>query len=903
MLIRYIILSLFLLTAVADTLAGEVYRFRRIDVDNGLPQSFINTIAQDNDGFLWIGTQDGLVRYDGRNMKVFSLGNAHTLRVVDSVIHVNTGRGWFAYQPAISGFVKSNPTGASAQSQTVARVVDSRGRTWTATRYDGVHVFDPRSQVSLRFSSTQATPHRLPASEITSVVEDQRGRIWVGTNGKGVVVINNLQVDTVLRNDPANVESLSNDVVSALFCDREGIVWIGTHGSGVSAWDPDAHLIRSFTVGSSMRDVKESFVRSVTTDQIGRTIVGTRMGIVLVTNDYRNQQAIAQWPLGSSGFGEVHALFTDVKGQFWIGTERAGLGRLDQRGKISWIKLLDEEGKRFNTVYSISPLTDSTVAIGVPGSIVELNVKSARTSLYAVPAVQANVVNIVRCVQSIGNGRYLLGTEQGLFIGSLKGDWKLLLYPANDGVQPNVNIIRSILIRSDTAFIGTWGGGIRVMDLSTLREYLVDHRHGLPNSTVYVAVPRKDGSIIATTNAGMVVLRAGRVTHHVVREQGAQSNEFNTGAWHITKKGDLLAGGISGVSVVPAGGLPNPRPVARAYLEAVELDGVRLPDSAVAAVSGIHIPNTAAGFAVTVSPILMSQAQPIRYRYALRDSDFAKWTVTNSSTLRFASVAPGDYELVIEMQRGNGPWTRAYTLSVKIEPPWWQTWWAIVTGIGAGLTIAVASTAVVTRQREERKTEREQLLNEERLRIARDLHDEVGSGLARIVVLADAQLREGQAVDTTKIADTARNVMASVRSIARVMKSGEDTFVNTIEYIRDKAEEYFADQSIEFGFEMFSELPDRSLSVLERRNLILSAQEAVTNITKHSQASSVLLSCSEEDDSWVVSFRDNGVGMSHERTADTSGIDNMKTRMHEVGFRFEIRSGPHCGTEVRFILS
>lgn len=902
MLIRFVILSLFLLTAVSDALAGEVYRFRRIDVDNGLPQSFINTIAQDKDGFLWIGTQDGLVRYDGRNMKVFFLGNAHTLRFVDSAIHVNTGRGWFIYQPSTSSFIKSNLPNISPQSEIVARVIDNKGRTWTATRRDGVLVSDPHSQVTLRFSPTQAKPFRIPTNEISSMVEDQRGRMWIGTNGKGVVVINNLHVDTILRNDPANVESLSNDVVSALFCDREGIVWIGTHGSGACAWDPDAHLIRSFTVSSSMRDVKESFVRSITTDRIGRTIVGTRTGIVLVTNDYRYQQAIAQWPLGSSGFGEVRALFTDVKGQVWIGTERAGLGRLDKRGKISWIKLLDEEGKRFNTMYSISPLTDSTVAIGVPGSIVELNVWNARTTVHALPAVQANVVNIVRCVQSIGNERYLLGTEQGLFIGSLKTGWRLLLYPAKDGVQPNVNIIRSILIRSDTAFIGTWGGGIRVLDLSTFREYLVDHRHGLPNSTVYVAVPRKDGSVVATTNSGIVVLRAGRLTHHVARNQGAQSNEFNTGAWHITKNGDILAGGIRGVSILPAAGLPDPKPIKKAYLAAVEIDAVRLPDSVVAGLTALHIPSTSGGFAITIAPIHTSQALPIVFRYALRDGDLTRWILTNSSTLRFTSVAPGDYQLVVEMQRGNGPWTAAYALSVKIEPPWWQTWWALLTLSLTGLSAAVVSTAAVIRRREIQKREREQILTEERLRIARDLHDEVGSGLARIVVLADAQSRAGQSVDTAKIADTARNVMASVRSIAWVMKSGEDTFKNTVEYIRDKAEEYFDDQNVEFASEISGVLPVRNLSVLERRNLILSAQEAVTNITKHSQASSVLLSCSAEEDCWVIAIRDNGVGMSHDGTSDTSGIDNMKTRMSEAGFGFEILSTPGAGTEIRFIL-
>lgn len=903
MFIHFVILFLFFLAAVADTQAGEVFRFRRIDVDNGLPQSFINTIKQDSTGFLWIGTQDGLVRYDGQNMKVFALGNVHTLTFAGKRMHANTGRGWFTYVPSKVSFVRSEPPLDSTKPAIATRAIDREGRVWMAMRHHGVSVFDARSGKLLRFTTTAGSTMRLPTNEITGLTIDQRGRVWVGTNGWGVVIIDKMQVDTILRYNPNDPESLSNDIVSSLYCDREGLVWIGTYGSGVCSWDPDAHLVRSFTVNSSTRDANENFVRSITADRSGRTFVGTRTSIVLVTDNYRHQQVIARWPLGSSGFGEVHALFTDGKGQVWLGTDRAGLGRLDQRGKIMWMRLRDEKGKPFNTVYSISPLTDSTVAIGVPGSIVEFNIWNTRATLHTVPAVQADVVNIVRCVQHIGNGRYLLGTEQGLFLGSLKGGWKLLLYPAKDAVQPNVNIIRSIFIRNDTAFIGTWGGGIRMLDLFSLREYLVDHRHGLPNSTVYVAVPRKNGSVIATTNSGIVVLHAGRLTHHVMRGQGAQSNEFNTGAWHITNNGDILAGGIRGVSIVPAAGLPNPEPVSAAYLAAVEIDGVRLADSVIAGLTGLHVPSTTGGFAITVAPILTSQALPIGYRYALRDGDSARWTLTNSPTLRFTSVAPGEYQLIIEMRRGNGPWIRAYALPLKIEPPWWQTWWAIVTGIGAGLSIAIVATAVVTRQREERKAEREQLLAEERLRIARDLHDEVGSGLARIVVLADSQSRRSQTTDTVKIADTARSVMASVRSIAWVMKSGEDTFTNTVGYIRDKAEEYFADQNMQFSFEKSGALPDRNLTVLERRNLILSAQEAITNITKHSRASSVTLSCSAEGDRWVVSIHDNGVGMLHEISSDTSGIDNMKTRMHEVGFQFEIRSTPVDGTEIRFILS
>lgn len=904
MSIRLIIIAVAVLACTYIGHAGEVFRFRRIDVQDGLPQSFINTIVQDNTGFLWIGTQDGLVRFDGRSMKVFTLGNVHTLTLDNAGLHANTGRGWYTYNASKARFHPDALPIATVNS-VVARVRDSKGRTWTALQGGGITVTHPSWNRPYRIRASNSTARQLPANDVTSMTVDGRGRVWVGTNGGGVLIFDELQIDTVLRHDRTNIESLSNDVVSSLYCDRDGVVWVGTHGSGICSWDPYAHQVRTFVLRGHSDGQGQSFIRSIASNGAGRVYVGTRTGIVEFSPDLRTQNPIIVWPPGSVGRGEVLSMQVDDKERLWFGTERGGLGYLDKgAGAPQWLPLNDASGRYARSIYSLTPLSPLTMAIGTMDAVIFINTQTLRSIHYKVPRRQEDVANIVRCICAIDDDRYLVGTEQGLLIGSFTKGWQWLLCSDQQSTLPNVNIIRSIQIRNDTAFIGTWGGGIRLLSLTTLKEYVFDARLGLPSAVVYAAIPRPDGSVITTTNAGIIFLSHRSVTGQITRGQGAQSNEFNTGAWHLTSYGDLIGGGIDGISVVPNLYHPRSAGIYTAYISSADVDGVPVPDSQLPSIQSLYVPHGATSFAVTIAAIATSQAESISYRYGLHEQngDSLNWTTASSPVLRFASVSPGRYSLRVQARRGTGPWVQIYDLPVTVVPPWWQTWWAAVVFAALGMTCTAAATALVMKRRQAQRAEREKLVSNERLRIARDLHDEVGAGLARIVVLADAQQQNSAAESAEIIAETARSVMASVRSIGWVIKSSTDSLSNTLAYIRDKTEEYVSAQQIQVVFDMTGTIPERTLSVLERRNLVLAVQEALVNIVKHSRAHNVALRCTSEAGIVTIAISDDGVGLPHVYPRYSSGLQNMRSRMEEVGFEFEMTSSNGGGTEIRLII-
>jgi ligand-binding sensor domain-containing protein len=258
------------------TLNGDQdFSFRRLTLQDGLSQSTINCIAQDGQGFIWFGTDDGLNRYDGYTFKVYRHVPDDPFSLADNAI------------------------------KRCQR--DQRGVVWAVTQDGTLHRAVPGTDQFIRYNLALEDPFRQMGSEITGLHGDAQGRLWIATSGDGLVRYDpDADAFTYYRSDAADPSSLGHRMVHRVYEDREGTIWVGTEG-GLNRYDP----------------VTDGFVRYPYRDFPAG---GYQYDPPVHTDDPAFQ------PDNPSALASpaVTAILEDRAGRLWIGTRYGGLNRLDR---------------------------------------------------------------------------------------------------------------------------------------------------------------------------------------------------------------------------------------------------------------------------------------------------------------------------------------------------------------------------------------------------------------------------------------------------------------------------------------------------------------------------------------------------------------------------------------------
>jgi signal transduction histidine kinase len=197
------------------------------------------------------------------------------------------------------------------------------------------------------------------------------------------------------------------------------------------------------------------------------------------------------------------------------------------------------------------------------------------------------------------------------------------------------------------------------------------------------------------------------------------------------------------------------------------------------------------------------------------------------------------------------------------------------------------------------------LIEKERNRISRELHDDIGAELTRITMISQAMRKKSDKAEDTdeklkKIAEAGKKVLGSIGEIIWTMNPQKDNLESLFAYIRRFVTEYLEMNNIEVNIEFPDEIPARSISDEYRRNVFLVIKEAVYNITKHSKATSVRLSLNLRRRSAEFEISDNGTGFSvKEKQHWGNGLTNMNQRMKDIGGNFQVSSEKSNGTLIR----
>jgi hypothetical protein len=285
-----------------------------------------------------------------------------------------------------------------------------------------------------------------------------------------------------------------------------------------------------------------------------------------------------------------------------------------------------------------------------------------------------------------------------------------------------------------------------------------------------------------------------------------------------------------------------------------------------------------------------------RFKYKLEGVN-ADWVDAGSRRVaNYHNISPGKYRFRVMACDNYGIWNEAGAVAdIVLSPRLSQTWW-----FRLGLLIAIGLLFLgLHRLRVAHFRE----IDRFRLRLAADLHDEVGSNLSTISLLSRrlqkfAVLREDLGEDLAAIHRISRQTTNAIREIVWLINPEYDTMQDLVLRMQDAAKSILA--GIECRFH--SPTPDlsRKLSLQFRQNLFRLYKEALTNVARHSQASEVEINIVEHDHTWQLSVRDNGVGFDPDVSYSGNGLKNLRLRALKLNGVLNLESHPGRGTTISF---
>lgn len=482
-------------------------KFDHLTTENGLPQEHVFCILQDHRGFLWLGMETGLARYDGYTFKTYRHDPADTTSISSNIIRAlyqdESGMIWvgtdggglcrfdprtetfatFKYQPQDPGSLSGNRIYGITQDRT--------GALWVATLGDGLNriVFDSlgngQKNLSInRFQADPANPFALAEDNIWTIYLDRRQQLWIGTVGGG---LDRLDLSSPIgskpefqhyRHQPAQIESISDNSIKAIFEDHLGMLWVGTEYRGLNRLDPASGKFKRFLANrGTPGSLSHNYVSSILEDDDQNLWIGTNGGGLNLydpeTESFAHYQHLAGDPYSLNG-QLVNTIFQDRSGIIWVGMVTNGLNRMDPQ-------------------------------------------KQQIRHFYAVPFQTGSLTsNLVKSIYEDRNGAIWVGTYGGglsRFYPELGTFQHYRQVSANDTDGSN-NVQRIYEDRQGNFWIGTDGGGLYLFDRErkTFRSFNLSPsgKTKLTGNSVWTICEDLRGNLwIGTADGGLNCFRKG----------------------------------------------------------------------------------------------------------------------------------------------------------------------------------------------------------------------------------------------------------------------------------------------------------------------------------------------------------------------------------------------------------
>ncbi len=728
---------------------------------------------------------------------------------------------------------------------------DRQGNLVVGTLGAGLFWFDAEGKVT-GLSTSQGLSHNY----VLSLHVDREGSLWVGTDGGGLNRVKRQVFDVI--------EGARGLTVQSVCADPDGGVWFGSNGDGVGHWKQG--VLQRYGYGQGLANL---YVWAVFTDQAGPMLAGTRGGL------FQWQDGQFQRVEGTQSLHPVVlAIYQDRRGQRWLGTQ----GGLALRDGQDWKVFTTREGLSSDEVRALADDADGNLWIGTRGGGLNRRRDGQFTAFHKKDGLGSEEIS---SLWVDGEGVLWIGTFGNGLDRFERGRWTH--YTTREGLISN-SVGYLLEDGQGYLWIGSNAGLMRVS-----KEALNNLAKGLTTVVPCRAYGRPDGLPRSECTIG---------------SQPGACRGHDGKLWFPTIKGL--------VSVDPAhlNLNSNPPPV---VIESVLIEGQPQNTNGlrVAWPQAVIVPADKERLEIHYTSLNLAAPERARFKYRLEGHETAWTEAADHRVAYYSKLPPGHYRFQVTACNEDGVWNETATaMALTVEPPFWRTWWFLAlssVGLLGMMTALVRYFSVQKLQRQLETLRQQEALEQERARIARDIHDQLGASLTQVSLLGelvetDKDSPEDVAAHARQISQTARDTTRALDEIVWTVNPSNDTLDGLLTYVCKYAQEYLEVAGLRYRLDVPAQLPAASISPEVRHNVFLAAKEAVTNVVRHARASSVRLRMRLEPGAFTLEIQDDGRGPAgkDERAAQSrNGLLNMRKRMEDVGGGFSIAFAPGGGTLVR----
>ncbi|WP_223789436.1 sensor histidine kinase [Marinicella meishanensis] len=706
------------------------------------------------------------------------------------------------------------------------------GIIWIGTAGGGVSKHYLQNRFKL-FSTASNSTYPLSAASVWSIAEDQQDNLWVGTKNGGLNKIN-FKTETVeyFKHDPEDENSLSNNTIRSILVAESGDLWIGTDG-GLNHLKKDASQFSRYLHKKSVKtSISSDLIRPVLQTRDGMIWIGTT-GAGLNRMDPSNPGVFTSYRYdtlkpNSLPSNDIYQLYEDQQSRLWVATLGGGLSYFDR------------VNNQFTT-FSNNP--DDTTSLS--GN---------------------NVLSLTE------------GQGQSIWIGTTNGLNRL----------DNIEQGQFKRIHMDMNILGI---------------------------VVYGLLSTDDNSIWLSTNKGISqYIPEQNLFRNYDSLDGLQSNEFNGGAYHKSKQGVLYFGGIEGMNAFKTTDISNqwyslPSQITEFTIKTKQTgaDNTNVTEPAInySNSDGVYVfDDSLHSLHLEFSSLNYVSPSKVNYKYRMLGYE-ENWNVTTSEdrVAIYTNLNPGWYHFQVLSSNSDGSWANEATqLAIKIQPPYWQSWWFLsLVMLMALLVLKYVLTyrlKSITRQNENLANlvntksqkiiafEREKIIQKERQRINRDLHDSIGGQLISTII----QLRQGN-YDEQEVINQIQDSVKDLKYIMDSMDQAELNLGTIIQFILDKFQKKI--ETLGMSIRVLADERHLDIAFLPEQAVHIQhiIQEAVVNAVRHSHAQLILIKTEKDGQCLKILIEDDGQGINQSNEPGR-GILNMKYRVNKVSGHMQINTHP-----------
>ncbi len=392
--------------------------FSAYNARHGLSNSHVNTIGQDNKGFIWVGTNDGLNRFDGLRFQTFHYSLSDSTSISSNTIFAiftdRSERTWFGtftglcrYDYTKGEFVRCNlpPQANTLQHLPVRAIAQTNdGDLWLATSGGGLARLNPETGDATYYRYSPGAPQSICSDYLQAIAVDDKDRVWIGSENNGISILN--PGNGTIENINAESGNLGSNVVETIFKARDGRIWIGTFEGNASVY---SHSTNSFKIIKLAE--RNLSVYGISEGHSGDIWLGTQeQGLFHYSESGIDHFSISTQTAGGLINDNIHALYTDHDGGLWLGIFQGGVNMMKPRPIFNDMVSNLYQQLNGKTVLGIYPDGHENIYACTDGDgLFVINSKSGVTRHYT--AGQSGLrSNTLRCAYKDHENRIWIGT-------------------------------------------------------------------------------------------------------------------------------------------------------------------------------------------------------------------------------------------------------------------------------------------------------------------------------------------------------------------------------------------------------------------------------------------------------------------------------------------------------------